>query len=307
MFSAANNKVFQLLVPTPVTQLASELQQTNHVLQVKSVINVDLNTKKLTGLDSSRRSPTCVNDRLQSHHGVAKFRQVAEFVTGLMPKKSNGEVAAHPKYWLEIKDSDHRDRVSLNGFDLKSGALGAWQADGNTKFGLFQWIELNPDVEIDILEGGVKHPLSQKLDYINYLDSNQSLNYRIDISQGEWKQGGTLLDTTQFQGKEGMSGHSAIVIHRDGNIFVHPYEKGKWQHPSTTDGKPVLSAGMIKIKLGKAKSFHLDSGHYMPQLPQLEHFLERTVAKGVDISQLEIHAKHIARDKIDGLIRQYTR
>lgn len=31
MFSAANNKVFQLLVPTPVTQLASELQQTNHV------------------------------------------------------------------------------------------------------------------------------------------------------------------------------------------------------------------------------------------------------------------------------------
>ncbi|MBE4085715.1 hypothetical protein HJ107_02475 [Vibrio parahaemolyticus] len=238
--------------------------------------------------------------------GSYKFRQIAAFITGLMAKKNNGEASVHPKYWLEIKDQMHRDRVSLNGYDLKSGALGAWMADSNTKLGLFKWIDQHHNVEIEIIKGGLKHTLHQKLDYVHYLNPHQSLEYRIDILDGKWMKGNTLLDTTQLQGKSGMKGHAAIVIHRDGNIFVHPYEKGKWQHTSTTGGKPVLSAGMIKIENGQAESFHLDSGHYMPKLPQLENFLSRVAAKNVDLSQLEISTKNINQDEIDTLINKYS-
>ncbi|EGR2880504.1 hypothetical protein DMW17_25530 [Vibrio parahaemolyticus] len=63
---------------------------------------------------------------------------------------------------------------------------------------------------------------------------------------------------------------------------------------------------MIKIENGQAESFHLDSGHYMPKLPQLENFLSRVAAKNVDLSQLEISTKNINQDEIDTLINKYS-
>lgn len=243
---------------------------------------------------------------IKNSPNMMRFKETAQFIIEMMPRKSCGEAGANQKYWLEIKDPNHRDRISLNGLDAQSGALSAWQEDVNTKTGLFLWIDQHPDVEINMLKNKPKHPLSQGICYINYLSPDQATDYRITLSQGEWVIGGKLLDTTHLPGKAGMEGHAAIVIHRDGNIFVHPYEKGKWQHTSTTEGKPVLSAGMILIEQGKAKSFHLDSGHYTPQRPQLEYLLSRLAAQGVNISELDIHANSIAQDDINALVRKYS-
>ncbi|MBK5528898.1 hypothetical protein JFT91_15055 [Pseudomonas sp. TH08] len=251
-------------------------------------------------------SPSLRVKTIKNSPSMMRFKETAQFIMEMMPRKSCGEAGANQKYWLEIKDPQHRDRISLNGLDGQSGALSAWQEDANSKTGLFQWIDQHPNVEINTLKNKPKQPLSQDVGYINYLSPDQATDYRVTLSQGEWKEGGKLLDTTHLPGKTGMEGHAAIVIHRDGNIFVHPYEKGKWQHTSTTEGKPVLSAGMILIEQGKAKSFHLDSGHYMPQRPQLEHLLARLVAQGVNINELDIHAKSVAQDDISALVSKYS-
>ncbi|MFF7062411.1 hypothetical protein [Pseudomonas sp. NPDC008258] len=237
---------------------------------------------------------------------MMRFKEAAQFILEIMPNKNRGEAGVHPKYWLEIKDPKHRDRITLNGLDAQSGALSAWQKDANCKIGLFQWIDQHPNVEINALKNKPTYPLSQDVGYVNYLSADQVADYRVELSKGEWKAGGKLLDTTHLPGKAGMEGYAAIVIHRDRNIFVHLYEKGKWQHTSTTGGKPVLLAGMIFIEQGRAKSFHLDSGHYMPQRPQLENFFARLVEEGVNIGELVIHAKSIPQADISALVTQYS-
>ncbi|WP_350616104.1 hypothetical protein [Pseudomonas sp. HY7a-MNA-CIBAN-0227] len=253
------------------------------------------------------KPPSLPVKTIKNSPSMMRFKETAQFIIEMMPRKNYGEAGASQKYWLEIKDPKHRDRISLNGLDAQSGALSAWLEDVNNKTGLFQWIDQYPDVEINTLKNKPKHPLSLDVGYINYLSPDQATDYWVTISQGEWKTGNKLLNTTHLPSKAGMEGHAAIVIHRDGNIFVHPYEKGKWQHTSTTEGKPVLSAGMILIEQGKAKSFYLDSGHYIPQRPQLEHLLARLAAQGVNINELDIHAKHIAQNDIKALVRQYSR
>ncbi|MFD1968802.1 hypothetical protein ACFSJ1_06860 [Trinickia caryophylli] len=171
-----------------------------------------------------------------------------------------------------------------------------------TGWALFEWIDRHPEVEVSTLKGGPKHPFSEKVGYIHYLQPSEAARYRVDISCGQWTTGGALLDTTQLPGKSGMKGHAALVIHANGEVFVHPYEKGKWQHTSTTGARAVLSAGMVAIEQGKAKSFHLDSGHYMPGTPQLKNFLEKMVEKGVAVAGLDIHAKDMSRNEIEALI-----
>ncbi|MGO4320288.1 hypothetical protein [Pseudomonas sp. KB_12] len=235
---------------------------------------------------------------------VMRFKETAQFILQLMPRKNYGETGVDPKYWLEIKDPKHRDRISLNGLDGQSGALSAWKEDTSSKAGLFQWIDQHPDVKVNQLKEGPKHPLSQNVSGINYVSVEKAVDYQVTISQGEWKIGGELLDTTHLTGKPGMEGHAAIVVHRGGNIFVHPYEKGKWQHTSTTAGQPVLAAGMIRIEQGRMKSFHLDSGHYAPLLPQLRNILIRLSAEGVNINDIDVYAKHMSQDDVKVLVSQ---
>lgn len=238
---------------------------------------------------------------------VLRFKETARFIMDMMPRKSSGEVGVNRKYWLEVKDPKHRDRVSLSGFDGQSGALGAWKEDVSSNCGLFDWIDQHPDVEINTIKSAAKYPLSEKVGYVNYLSADQATHLQVTISQGEWTIDGKLLDTTSLPGKRGVKGHAAIVIHRDGRIFVNPHEKGKWHHTSTTEGRPVLSAGMILINQGQARSFHLNSGHYLPQKPQLENFLAQLKAHDVNISQLNIHARRIAKEDIKALIEKYSR
>mgnify|MGYP001575651223 CR=1 FL=1 len=87
---------------------------------------------------------------IKNSPNMMRFKETAQFIIEMMPRKSCGEAGANQKYWLEIKDPNHRDRISLNGLDAQSGALSAWQEDVNTKTGLFLWIDQHPDVEINI-------------------------------------------------------------------------------------------------------------------------------------------------------------
>lgn len=252
-------------------------------------------------------SPSLPVVSVENSSGVMRFKECAQFITSIMPRTSCGEAGATERYWLEIKDPKHRDRISLVGHDSKSGALSAWKEDTTNKAGLFEWMDQHPDVEIRHRENDPKLPLSQHLGYVNYLTKNQATVYQVALSQGEWKTGeGVLLDTTHLAGKAGFERHAAIVIHRDGTIFVNPHETGKWHHTSTTGGRPVLAAGMILIEQGEAKSFHLESGHYDPKRPQLEHLLARLVAGGVNIEKLDIHAKAVTQDDVKSLVRQYS-
>lgn len=254
------------------------------------------------GQEAPRSEPLLPVKEVKNSASLMRFREAAGFIARMMPRERGGEAGVDQKYWLEIRDPKHRDRISLNGLDSQSGAFGAWLEADNSRLGLFEWIDQNPDVEVRTLKDGPKHRLSESIGYINYLQPSQAAKYRVDVSCGQWTTAGALLDTTQLPGKRGMEGHAAFVIHTDGEIFVHPYEKGKWQHTSTTGGRPVLSAGMLAIEQGKAKSFHLDSGHYTPGLPQLKNFLEKMVEKGVNVAELDIHAKGVSADKIRALI-----
>ncbi|WP_157645188.1 hypothetical protein [Burkholderia ubonensis] len=263
-------------------------------------------------IDGALKPGSPVERQSDNTKGVTRFRKMADFIVKLMPRTSKDELGVKPQYWLEMRDIEvgRRDRMSLNGLDAKSGALAAWKNDTSTKQNLLEWMDNNPTAHIKPLaDSESTYPLSEKLCRINYLSACESLDYRIEItSNGKFaKSDGTLLDTTHLPGKAGMAGHAAIVIHRDGNMFVHPYEKGTWQHTSTTRGAPVISAGMLKVERGEAKSFHLDSGHYAPTLPQLKVFLARLSKEGVNIRKLEIHAKNIDRDTIESTVDKCSR
>lgn len=60
---------------------------------------------------------------VKNPQSVMHFKKTAQFIMNMMPKKSRGEAGVNPQYWLEITDKKHRDRISLNGFDVQSGAL----------------------------------------------------------------------------------------------------------------------------------------------------------------------------------------
>ncbi|WP_163835618.1 hypothetical protein [Spartinivicinus ruber] len=275
----------------------------HRVNTLNSTPNEDNSSSQRLSVRHVSNTDKCLSSSPTPKLPIDRFRQAAQFVTNLMPNKSNGEAGVKPQYWLEIRDPKHRDRLTLNGFDIQSGALAAWKQDVNTKLNLFDWVDQHPESKISTLKDNPKYVLSEKLQNINYLTPQQSLIYSIVLSDGKWMQNDSILDTTHLAGKEGMEGHAIIVVHKDSSIYVHPYEKGKWQHTSTTNGQPVLSAGMIKIEQGKATSFHLDSGHYTPSLPQLKNLLILLAKKGVDIHSIDIHAKKIDQFDIINLLK----
>ena len=105
------------------------------------MLNVKVNnTLPVGGRQVEQRgvSPSLPVVSVENSPAKMGFKGCAQFITSIMPRASCGEAGTTKRYWLEIKDPKHRDRISLVGHDSTSGALSAWKKDTTNKGGLFE-------------------------------------------------------------------------------------------------------------------------------------------------------------------------
>jgi len=94
-----------------------------------------------------------------------------------------------------------------------------------------------------------------------------------------YKQSGQRLDT-------GVRKDGAIfVMDGKGRIYASmENEPGKFHHSSLLGGKPTAMAGHMIVQDGKLVHINNKSGHYMPDLDQLQQMRQHLTGQGMDLS-----------------------
>ncbi|MBV6322434.1 hypothetical protein [Duganella violaceipulchra] len=227
-----------------------------------------------------------------------KFRSAVKFMIPTLAAKGERRVD-EDEVMLEVKDPQHRYAAHLN------AARKLWLESGAQKTDdLFTWVEKNPDLKISVNNQEIN---LKEIPKVEYPENSDIEKHRTVIKSGQWQRaGGAQIDTSSSPGKVGLPAYSVIVIHRNGNAYVHDYAKGRLHHTTTTGGKPIVSGGMIKIDTGKAKAFRLDTGHYKAELSELENALAFFKKNHVDMREMKFDAPYI-KDKqaVGDLLEKY--
>lgn len=74
--------------------------------------------------------------------------------------------------------------------------------------------------------------------------------------------------------RQGKSCFSCFTIHKDGNLYIHPYRQDTIQHTFTTNGRSVAAAGLIILVDGKILHINNVSGHYKTPNQYIELFFD---------------------------------
>ena len=109
--------------------------------------------------------------------------------------------------------------------------------------------------------------------------------------KGGFMKAGKPADTNHSisHGKPGFAAFT-LNIHGELSLFPHiDHDKTGIAHSSMTEGKPVVSAGEVKIENGKLTAITTYSGHYRPSLYSVYRTLDYFKSKGVDISDTLVY------------------
>ena len=162
-----------------------------------------------------------------------------------------------PHYILEGVDDQHRDKAQLNAKYLE------WEKTPDVAENQSFWVWLD-----------ATHPAFSEAQGVTYVNKKQRGEYKINIDKdGTIRRGnGTEpYDTLNYGGK--TPGMAAYVMDKEGNIYVGEHQTGIMHHSSFLAGKPVVSAGMVKIESGKITQIDHRSGHYSPTKENFENAL----------------------------------
>lgn len=255
---------------------------------------------------------------IQQHDGkiAAKYKSVDKDVlkTENKLRTPNDKLRDVAKFFREIQAGPDERRIQGDvELEAYSGEMiyGAhinraqkeWGKLGMPDVSLHIWTKNNPNYEIEV------HGKQLALKNMARLDASpdNSKKYKVTMESGLWTwPNGQHIDTSKSDGKSDYPGYGVIVIHSDGEARVHDYVRGSLGHTSTTQGKAVKSAGIIKIVDGKAKGFCLDSGHYRPDTNELRQMLVFFKKNGVDISEMKFDAPHLEnKEDINKLLKEY--
>lgn len=120
-----------------------------------------------------------------------------------------------------------------------------------------------------------------------YKEMVQKINYKpIDLHPLEIKSGSINADPEKSgkpkpvntavdfkKSSKGPDGCAAFVWDRDGHLWLHQHGDG-FNHTSFVKGAKVKCSGMMVVKDGKVTRITDESGHYAPNMPQVENLVE---------------------------------
>lgn len=256
-----------------------------------------------------------------------KLKSAIEKVISLTPNAKKGEVGLIEHTQLEALDlGKHRIYSMLNIAHVD------WKKTGQQQASFFEWLDKNPDHKIPIFDPEktveewkkhgqpgdagphvwarenvdksaaaiVRFQSVKEIEQTKFLSANEINQYQATVKNGVWHrtdEQATRVDTLASPGKtnhaEYYPQHGVFVMHRNGDMYVHDYERNKMHHPMTTGGVPVLASGIIKIENGVATSFALISGHYRCGLVELDRVLKRMKDDNVNLQDMDIAAPAI--------------
>jgi hypothetical protein len=107
---------------------------------------------------------------------------------------------------------------------------------------------------------------------VHYLSESEREESRV------YTEGGKLVDSN---GVPLYTGTYIFVVDQQGRLIASPPVEGRIHHSSLGAGKPVLTAGTIKVVDGQIMQLSNQSGHYRPSTESFEHFVVALEHEGV--------------------------
>jgi hypothetical protein len=159
------------------------------------------------------------------------------------------------KFWLESIDPCHRRLANYYQFWLDTHPL-------STDYrSFFLWME--------------SQPIPKNVPFVDYYSDEKLDACRIEVEDGYLKNAFTheLVNTDSTK-------RNLFVIDLAKDLYLEPFKEGVW-HTSLSRGKPILGAGLLKVKKGIVKTLAFECGHYLPSLEQSFQSLRVLRERGV--------------------------
>ena len=218
---------------------------------------------------------------------------------GIIPGMNHGAASTlkDKKYHLEALDPKHRmgDMLEMmyKKFDENLTKQGA-DAYARKLSVFFAWLDeachICPDKVREVLG---KMPAAMKENFISagvvYLPAGQRMKHHLDIHSDKLYQENQLFDTTALKTHFSGKGWAIYVVSPSGNWYAGSHIVGEFHHSSFLSGKPVLSAGEMKVENGELKVITAKSGHYKPSKEQFIAGLRDLGAKGMDLEKINVN------------------
>lgn len=134
-----------------------------------------------------------------------------------------------------------------------------------------------------------------------FLTDLEREQYRVAIREGQFVQHRAPFSTSDSisHGKKGFSAFT-LNVHGELSVFPHiDHDTTGIAHSSMNRGKPVVSAGEVKIENGKLISITDHSGHYRPTAYSLYRALDYFRKQGVDVSDVKVYMMPDPSKKMD--------
>lgn len=190
----------------------------------------------------------------------------------------------HQDFWLEALDAHHRYGTHLRAFHK------AWITELETRSyyhqdaSFFHWLDHGNGRNISLPECS-QHGL--RTTHVAYCNAEERKPYQLDF-------GATLADRV-VRVRYATSGR---VVHTDeqskwifvidlaGGMYLGRKHKGRFHHSSFVSGAPIYAAGKIIIKHGIILAVEPHSGHFKPQIENLQTLCSILAHHGVDVGTI---------------------
>jgi hypothetical protein len=197
-------------------------------------------------------------------------------------------------YWTEAIDPLHRHWGNpRNSPVFQAWTRQRWEGEApGTTHSFFRWLETLTDQQVRLMLQGMDL-LSTK-----YQDAVGREEYRVLVNENRLKYLAAPDDmqawsTEEYETNFGGHGWCIFVMSLEGRLYAnsHINEEG-WFHSAFMGGKPVTAAGELWARNGRLYVMTDKSGHYKPGFQHLVDAAGELHRQGLDISRLQIWARH---------------
>ncbi|CAM1372485.1 hypothetical protein TPENAI_70141 [Tenacibaculum litopenaei] len=125
---------------------------------------------------------------------------------------------------------------------------------------------------------------------VKYFDEFERIKYKLTIKDGKlFDNKGVLFDTSKAGTIHSGKGRVMFVMDENGIIYASKFQiRGKLHHSSFLAGKPVASAGELKVVNGIIKEISRKSGHYKPSKAINKQIIKVLKTSGVETKSIKI-------------------
>lgn len=181
---------------------------------------------------------------------------------------------------------DDAARLLGEGDDLARIADDAWPPPKLDGAPPLKTGEMNPHYQGENLPNNNVWPGQQ----VTYLDDAGRETYRVIPRDGKLVDvHGNPFDTTSGARFHSGDGRAIYVMDHQGNVYAsNTPGVGQFHHSSFLGGKPVASAGELRVRDGVVEVLSDRSGHYMPTRAMTQQAVERLRAQGIPLRDDQI-------------------